>query len=236
MTVRHYEFGNVGRDKSEDRSSHRLDLDALRALRSRVPDEESACILSEINEGDDNNELKLVKQVFRGWRIYGAKSREPILLSPDQPRARFRLLWVPDTAVERWSPQRSVLVVNLADEETSIVTSHPAAGANGQGDRPSHARGPLQTSWDKTIQKRNRVKRGLHRRGRNVVEMFDANAYNLKTLPLEKGEKVIIHDDTDWARVWAADGYVADFRKGRPIPFNIDSHDGLIMHGTFKRR
>lgn len=158
------------------------------------------------------------------------------MLSPDQPRAHAHLLWVPNTAVKKWSPRRSVLVVNLADEDTSVVTSHPAAGANGQGSRPSHARGPLQDSWDAVIDARSRLKRRLHKRGRNVVEMLDANAYDLKTLPLERGEKVVVHDATDWGRVWAANGYVPKFRKGRPIPFNIDSHDGLVMHGSFKRR
>lgn len=236
MTVRHYAFGNVGRDKNDNRSSRGLDLDALRGLRAKLEDEQSAAILSEINEGDDNNEYKLIKQVFPKWRIYGRKTREPILLSPDQPKARARTLWVPNSAVTKWSPKRSILVVNLADEDTSIVTSHPAAGANGQGDRPSHARGPLQTSWDNTIQKRNTIKRNLHRRGRNVVEMLDANAYSLKTLPLMPGEKVVLHDDTDWGRVWAAAGYTANFRRGAVVPFDIDSHDGHIMHGSFKRK
>lgn len=235
MTVRHYAFGNVGRDKNEKKSSRGVDLDALRGLRDRIPDEESAVILSEINEGDDNNELKLARQVFPGWRVCGSKTREPILLSPDQPKPRARVVWVPNSAVTKWSPKRSILIVHLADEETSIVTSHPAAGANGQGDRPKTVRPQLQTSWDATISKRNHIKRNLHRRGRNVVEMLDANAYDLMTLPLMPGEKVVVHDDTDWGRVWAAEGYSANFRKGKPVPFNVDSHDGLIMHGSFKR-
>lgn len=236
MSLKHYLFGNVGRDKSAKLSSHRVDLDALRALKKRAPDEQTAVILSEINEGDDNNELKLALSVFKGWRLYGRKTREPILLSPDQPKARGRVVWVPNTAVPLWSPQRSILIVNLADENTSLVTSHPAAGANGQGSRPRGAREPLQTSWDATIEKRNQIKRNLHKRGRNVVEMFDANAYNLKTLPLMSGEKVVVHDATDWGRVWAADGFKAEFRKGASIPFNVDSHDGLVMHGQFKKK
>ena len=235
MTVRHYAFGNVGRDKNDKKSSHRLDLDALTALHDRVGDEKACVILSEINEGDDNTEMQLTRQHFPGWRLYGSKTREPILLSPDQPKARARVVWVPDTAVPRWSPQRSVLILHLADENTTIVTSHPAAGANGQGERPASARGPLQNSWDLTIAKRNHIKRNLHRRGRNVVEMLDSNAYDLRTLPLMNGEKVVAHDSTDWGRVWAAEGYKAAFRGGKSVPFNVDSHDGLIMHGTFKK-
>jgi hypothetical protein len=236
MTVRHYAFGNIGRDKNDKKSSHHLDLDALREMRKRVSDKKTALIFSEINEGDDNNELRLIRQHFPGWRVYGAKTREPILLSPDQPKARARVVWVDDTAVPLWSPRRCVLIVNLADENISIVTSHPAAGANGQGERPQHAREPLQTSWDNTIDKRNQIKRNLHKRGRNIVEMLDANAYDLRTLPLMPGEKAVVHDATDWGRVWAAEGFKADFRKGASIPFNVDSHDGLIIHGDFKRK
>lgn len=236
MTLRHYGFGNVGRDKNVKRSSLKLDLDALRGLRDALPEEQSALFLCEINEGDDNNEYKAIREVFPGWKIYGRSTREPILLSPEQPKARARVVWVPDSSVEKWSPRRSVLLVHLSDEETTLVGSHPAAGANGQGDRPRHVRGPLQTSWDNTIQKRNKLKRANHRRGRNVVEMLDANAYDLRTLPLMPGEKVVVHDATDWGRVWSADGYGANFRKGRKVPFNIDSHDGLVMHGSFKRK
>lgn len=235
MTLRHYAFGNVGRDQSDVRSSKRLDIHALMGLQKALPDEQAAVILCEINEGDDNNEYEIIRDIFPGWKLYGRESREPILLSPDQPKAVSKVKWVNDTAVERWSPKRSVHVLHLADEPTSIVTCHPAAGANGQGDRPAHARGPLQTSWNKTIYKRNRVKRGIHLRGRNVVEMLDANAYNTYDLPLKKGEEVVLHDATDWGLVWAARGFEANFRKGAVVNFNIDSHDGLLMHGTFKR-
>lgn len=236
MTIRHYALGNIGRDKNLRKSSRPLDLHALRALRNSVPPEKSAVFLSEINEGDDNDELALVRKIFPKWRIYGRKTREPILLSPDQPKAKSRVIWVPKSAVTKWSPARSILIVNLADEDTSLVTSHPAAGANGQGDRPSTVRRPLQVSWNNTIGRRNIVKRNLHRRGRNVVEMLDANAYDLQTLPLMPGEEVVVHDATDWGRVWAAKGYEAEFRKGRSVPFNVDSHDGLVMHGSFKKK
>jgi hypothetical protein len=236
VTVRHYAFGNVGRDKNLQRSSKHLDTEALSRVRARIGNKSACVILSEINEGDDNNEIELIQRIFEGWRIYGRSTREPILLSPDQPKATARVVWVPNSAVERWSPRRSVLVVHLGDENTSIVTSHPAAGANGQGDRPRDARQPLQDSWNLTIARRNMIKRNLHKRGRNVVEMLDANAYDLDTLPLMKGEKVVVHDATDWGRVWAAEGYRPEFRKGAAIPFNIDSHDGLTMHGTFKKK
>lgn len=236
MTVRHYAFGNVGRDKSEARSSKRLDLNALRGLRAKVDNEKAAVFLCEINEGDDNNELDLIRQVFPGWRIYGRSTREPILLSPDQPKAEARIYWVDNTAVERWSPRRSVLVVDLADEPTSLVGLHPAAGANGQGDRPAHARPSLQHSWNQTIVKRNQLKRKLHEKGRNIVEIIDANAYSLETLPLMPGEKVVFHDATDWGRVWAANGYKPNFRRGAVVDFDIDSHDGHLMHGNFRKK
>lgn len=235
MTIRHYAFGNVGRDKSERSSSRRLDVDALKGLRSKVDNEHSAVFLCEINEGDDNNEMELVRDMFPDWHLYGRETREPILLSPDQPKALSRVVWIPNSGVEHWSPPRSVLVVHLVDEHTTFLGLHPAAGANGQGDRPAHARNDLQRSWNHTIAKRDEMKRNLHKRGRNVVEMFDSNAYDLKTLPLMTGEKVIVHDATDWGRVWAAKSYEADFRKGASVPFNIDSHDGLTMHGTFKK-
>jgi hypothetical protein len=41
----------------------------------------------------------------------GRRVREPIFLSPDQPPARWHVKWVPGTAVEHWSPQRSVMRV-----------------------------------------------------------------------------------------------------------------------------
>lgn len=236
MTLRHYAFGNVGRDKSDSRSSKHLDLDALRALRAKVNDEHSAVILCEINEGDDNNEMAAIEQVFPKWKLYGRTTREPILLSPDQPKAQSVVYWIPNSSVAHWSPRRSVLVVRLADERTAIVTSHPAAGANGQGDRPKTARGPLQSSWNRTIDKRNQVKLNLHERGWNVVEMMDGNAYDLETLPLLKGEKVVFHDATDWGRVLPAKTHRAEFRKGAVVNFDIDSHDGHVMHGTFKEK
>jgi hypothetical protein len=178
----------------------------------------------------------MVRDVFPNWHLYGVTTREPILLSPDQPKARARVYWVDNTAVERWSPRRSVLVVDLEDEPTSLIGLHPAAGANGQGDRPAHARPLLQKSWSKTITKRNILKHNLHDKGRNIVEMLDANAYNLNTLPHAPGEKTIFHDDTDWGRVWAAKGYRADFRRGAVVDFDIDSHDGHLMHGTFRKK
>jgi len=234
VTIRHYALGNVGRVKGP-KSSNRLDLDALRALRDEIPDEQAAVQLAEIREGDDNNELALALQVFKGWTAYGRGTREPLLLSPDQPRARAYVRWVPHSAVERWSPQRSVLAVALADEPETIVTCHPAAGANGQGDRPRHAREPLQQSWNRTIAVRNRVKRAHHRAGRNVTELLDANAYSTRTLPLEHGEQVVFHDDTDWGRTWPAVGYDARFRYGGRVDFHIDSHDGHVMHGNYPK-
>lgn len=233
MSVRHYALGNIGRDKGP-KSSNRIDLDALLALRVNIPDEQSAIFLCEINEGDDNNEMALVRTTFKGWRVYGAKTREPILLSPDQPRAKSNTYWVKDSAVRKWSPIRSVLVVHLADEPESLIGCHPCAGANGQGDRPSWARGPLQTSWDNTIDKMNSIKKRLHLRGRDVTTMIDSNTYDNKTYKLLPNERQVWRDATDVGRVYPALGSKPWFVDGGKVDFKIDSHDGHLMHGRYK--
>lgn len=235
MSIRHYAFGNIGRDKGP-KSSNVVDLDALRAIKNEVPDEECAIQWAEIREGDDNNELGLIHKTFPGWHIYGASTREPIILSPDQPKATSQIYWVQNSAVRQWSPRRSILVVNLADEPESLIGVHPAAGANGQGDRPRWAIPLLQTSWDLTIDKRNKIKRRLHARGRNVTEMADLNAYDLKTVPLMPGEHVVWHDQTDWGRVWPAVAFEAHFHNGGTVDFKIDSHDGHLMWGRYTKR
>lgn len=233
MSLRHYAFGNVGRDKNDKRSTHAVDLDALRGLLEAVGDEQAAVFLCEINEGDDNDEFALVRKVFKGWRLYGRTTREPILLSPDQPRAKSHVLWVPDTAVRRWSPRRSWLTVNLADEPVSLLGGHPPAGAHGQGERPSWARGPLNKGFDNMrAAKTKRVKR-LHARGRNVVCMADENDYDMADV--HPRVRTVWHDRTDYGQVVPADGWTGDFRAGREVPFRIDSHDGHVMHGRFKK-
>lgn len=232
MTIRHYAFGNIGREKGP-KSSNKIDMDALMALRVNVPDEEAAIFLCEINEGDDNNELKLVQTAFKGWRIYGKKTREPILLSPDQPKAKSRTIWVPNTAVRAWSPPRSVLIVNLEDEPETLLGYHPAAGANGQGDRPAWAREPLQVSFDNLMDKVVKVKHMLHRRGRNVSSRVDGNAYDKKTARVLTGERVIWNDGTDWGLAYPAPGCVARFHDAGKVDFRIDSHDGHTDWGRY---
>lgn len=234
MSIRHFVFANIGRDKGP-KSSNRIDLDAMRAVRDSVPDEETAIHWAEILEGDDNNELGLIHKTFPGWRLYGAGTREPILLSPDQPEANHTVHWVTNSSVRRWSPRRSVLVVNLKDEPHSLIGCHPPAGANGQGDRPKWAVPLLQSSWNGTILRMNQVKKRLHQRGRHVTTLIDANAYSTKVYPLLPGEQVVWHDDTDWGRVWPALGYRPAFHDGGKIDFHIDSHDGHKMWGTYKK-
>ena len=233
MVIRWSGFGNVGRDQSEKRSSKRVDTDALEALRDALPDERAAAFLCEINEGDDNNEMKLARQIFKGWRLYGSNTREPILLSPDNPPARARVFWVPNTAVALWSPPRSVLVVDLADEPTTLLGSHPAAGANGQGKRPAHALEPLQDSWDAVTEKRRLIKQRKHKAGRNIIELLDANAYNHRIQRQPTGEQVVWNQRTDWGLVYPAADYRALFHYGKQIDFRVDTHNGHVMRGFF---
>lgn len=235
MSIRHYAFANIGRDKGPQ-SSNRIDMNALMALRVNVPDEQCAIFLCEINEGDDNDELKAAMTVFPDWRVYCRGTREPILLSPDQPRAKSKVIWVPDSSVKRWSPRRSVNLVHLADEPETLIGCHPAAGANGQGDRPKWARGPLQVSWDNTIHKLNMTKLGLHKRGRNVTTLLDANAYDKQIFRLLPGEMEIWSDDTDHGRVFPAETHIARFHDGGKVDFKIDSHDGHTMWGRYIKR
>ena len=226
MTV-HYGFGNVGRGRDS------ADLNALKALRDALPDERAAVFLCEINEGDHNDELALAKRIFKGWRFYCQRSREPIALSPDWPRARSRVVWVPDSSVKRWSPQRSINVVHLPDENTTLIGAHPAAGAY-HGDRPAAAKELLVKSWDKTFATHRLIETSLHERDRNVVWAVDYNRLDLP--PIAAGEKTVFHDDTDWGRVLPAAGYEASFHYVGRVQFNVDSHDGHVFRGAFTEK
>lgn len=235
MAIRNYLFANIGRDKGP-KSSNWIDEQSVKALRERTPDEECAVFLCEINEGDDNNEFSILREYYPGWTLYGRTTREPILLSPDQPVAQDVVYWVDKSSVRLWSPRRSVLVVNLADEPEALIGCHPPAGANGQGDRPKWARPLLQTSWDQTVDKLARVKRGLHARGKNVTTMIDANAYSKKVYKLLPGERIVWQDDTDWGRVWPGPAFRPAFEYRGTIDLKIDSHDGHKMKGRYIRR
>lgn len=226
-----YAFGNDGRDNRPG-STTPLDLDLLRSLRDSVPDTRSAVFLCEINEGDDNNELALVREVFKGWRLYGRNTHEPILLTPDL-RAKASVLWIPGTAVPHWSPARSLLTVNLLDEPISLLGMHYPAGSHGQGDRPAWALPLLNAGWDHCRHTHVRHLHGLHKRGRNAVWMMDANAYDYTHLPLIGGEETVVHEHTDWGRVLPAHGYKAQFKALDPVPFKVDTHDGQRMRGRF---
>lgn len=236
MTVRHHGLLNLGRDDDPTRSTNWIDRHALEALLEAVGDRKAAVWLVEVNEGDDNNELALVREVFKGWSLYagarGRRVREPVLLSPDQPPARWHVRWVAGTAVEHWSPQRSVLKVHLADEPTSFMACHNAAGPHTAGSRPDWADAPLAASWDASNGARLQSKRALHRARRNVTEMADLNAYHLQPLP---GEELVLHSRTDYGFAYAAPGYEARFREGESVPVRLDSHAIRTMHGSYAR-
>lgn len=232
MVVRHYAFGNFGRDKDPNKSSRGIDYDALRALKAAIPEEKSAVILAEINEGDDNNEYHAIRQTFKGWRLYFRGTREPILLSPDNPRAKGTVFWVNGTAVPNWSPRRSINVLRLSDESEAIVTCHPAAGANGQGDRPDWARPLLNRSFDLTLSRRNIIKTRLNNNGWNVTELSDLNSYRFRRDRINR-ERLIWRDSTDYGIAMPTRGFSARFKHVETIDFNIDSHDGHIMRGRY---
>jgi hypothetical protein len=235
MSIRRYGLLNLGRDKKPG-TTQRIDRAALTELFQLVGDVQAAVFGVEINEGDDNNELALFRQVFKGWTVYagapGRRVREPILLSPDQDPARWHVKWVPGTAVQHWSPQRSVLRVDLQDEPESLVACHNAAGPHTAGDRPAWARGPLSESWDRSNHARLLTKRALHRTGRNVTELADLNHYRLDGLP---GEVTVFHERTDYGYAYAAPGYAAQFRVGPSGHAGLDSHGIHTMHGTYRK-
>jgi hypothetical protein len=236
MAVRHYGLLNLGRDKNERRSTQRIDAAAIEEWLELVGDEQAALFGVEFNEGDDNNELGLARQILKGWTVYagspGRRVREPIFLSPDQDPARWHVKWVPGTAVQHWSPQRSVLRVDLQDEPESLVACHNAAGPHTAGDRPAWARGPLRESWDRSNRARLLTKRALHRAGRHVTELADLNHYRLSGLP---GEVTVFHERTDYGFAYAAPGHQAHFRAGRSAKAGLDSHGIHTMHGTYRK-
>jgi hypothetical protein len=221
-------FANLGRTRDGQSSS--IDRDALEALRDALPRERAVVMLCEINEGDRNDELALAKRVFKGWKFYNQGSREPVGLSPDMHHARGRVTWVPDTSVPRWSPTRSVNVLHLYGENTSLIGGHPAAGAY-HGDRPAAARRALIKSWDATFAAHRMLEASLHKRGRNVVWAMDVNRVDMP--PVVPGEREVYAAVTDHARVLPADGWEVRAKFLRRVPFRIDSHDGQIFRVRF---
>lgn len=230
-----YGFGNIGKRPGGPPTT-RVDQDALHALHASLPNEDAVVFLCEINEGDDDNEMALVREAFKGWTLYagtaGQQVREPILTSPDIPKCRARVTWVPDTAVRNWSPPRSLLTVHRLDRPESYLAMHYPAGAHGQGTRPSWAVPLLDHGWDVCRETHRRHELMLHSRGRDVVYMMDANDY---ALHLIVGEETVVHEHTDWGRVLPAGGSQPRFRSLPAVPFHIDSHDGQRMRGTFHR-
>jgi hypothetical protein len=219
-------FGNVGR------GSDGADRDALEALFAAMPDQRWAVLLCEINEGDANDELALAKRLAPdGSTFYCQRSREPIVLSPDFPRARSRVVWVPDTAVKRWSPPRSINVVHIPGEPTTLIGGHPAAGAY-HGTRPPAAKAELVKSWDRTFAAHRLIEHSLHARGRNVAWAMDYNRVNLPDVVA--GELEVFADVTDHGRVLPAEGWDAVTRYLGRVPFHVDSHDGHVMRVQFK--
>lgn len=232
--IRHYGFLNLGRDKKPG-STNRIDEAMLREALEVLGDEQAALFGCEFLEGDDNNELAIARRVLKGWTMYagalGRRVREPIFLSPDQPPARWRVTWTPGTAVEKWSPQRSVLRVHLDDTPETLLARHNAAGARGQGDRPAWALKPLNDSFSKSQTAGIRAKRAAHRAGRHATELADLNHYALPGLP---GEDTIFHERTDYGRAYPAAGFRTDFHQGRSGTRHVDSHRLRTMHGTYR--
>lgn len=224
-------YGNIGHP---DHPSGGVDTQALEALFDAMPDRRWAVLLCEINEGDNNDELALAKRLAPpGSRFYCQRSREPMILSPDFPRARSRVVWVPDTGVKRWSPQRSVNLVHVPGENLTLIGSHPAAGAY-HGDRPAAARKALIKSWDKTFATHRLIEEALHARGRNVAWAIDYNRVNLPDVVA--GEREVFSDVTDHGRVLPAPGWTAITKYVRRVPFRVDSHDGHVFRVQFRER
>lgn len=239
--VKTYGLFNLGRDDKPG-STNKVDLRILRLVKSKMPKKRWVLFFVEINEGDDNNERGLIRQVWPGSRLLdhedpGHNVREPILLSPDlaETVTDVRVFWVPNTAVEHWSPQRSVLRVRLDDGET-LMAAHFAAGAHGQGDRPDRAKGPLNDSWDALDRVHRMLEVAEHERGRDVTWMEDRNAYTKARVPDLPGQHTVVHERTDWGKVWAAKNHSAKFMALPETDIGLDSHKLLRQRGTYKER
>lgn len=239
-----YGLLNLGRDHNPARSTRRLDHRTLVALRDALLNgrprafAKAAAFLVEINEGDDDNELDIACDVFRGWRCYGERTREPIFLTPEMARGAHAYVdWIPDSAVPHWSPRRSVMHVDLDRfrdmPAESLIATHPAAGPFTIAPRPEWAREPLLASYRATKAQHLEVKRTLHAQGANVTEMCDLNHYHLPGLP---GEETVIHAGTDYGRAYPAAGFDARFRPGVVIPVGLDAHHIRVMHGHYHDR
>lgn len=232
MTPINYAFWNDGRRKHGDTT--KLDLVALQTLKDALPKTRTAVFLTEINEGDDNNELAAAREVFDGWQVHagphGRRVREPILLSPDFADARSSVIWIPNTAVKHWSPQRSLLTVHLPDEPVSLLAIHYPAGPFTPAPRPNWAEDDLLHSWRMCHQTHVRHQRALHNEGRNIVWMMDVNNRNFVHIP---GEQTVVNHWTDWGRVYPAAGYGTQFKALPPVDLHVDEHDGQRMRGRF---
>jgi hypothetical protein len=228
--MRTYGFLNLGRDKNPNKSTWRIDHMALTLLRDAIGETNAVAFLCEINEGDDNDEMTLLRDTFTGWRCFGHNTREPIVVSPDIAQgATASVEWVSLTSVKHWSPQRSIQRVDLADGET-LVGYHPPAGPYTPGTRPAWAQVPLRLSWHRTNSRGLAAKRDAHQAGRNVTSMCDLNRYDLTPLP---GEVEVVHERTDHGWAWAAKGSRAVFRQGESIRVGLDSHQIHTMRGRY---
>lgn len=232
---RHYGLVNLGRDSNPKQSSTPLDLDVLRIVKDRMPEERCVIFWCEINEGDDNNEWALIRRTFPGWKMYGGgkmRVREPVLFSPDMPAPRVSIRWVPNTAVPHWSPMRSMMRLYLPDGET-LLAWHNAAGAYGQGTRPKKYQQALNNSFDATTREYHRSSNNLHRKGRNVTWMADTNS---RGYPLIGNEEQVTTHGVDHGRVRPAKGFAADFREQDWVRLGLDTHGLLRMSGRYIER
>jgi hypothetical protein len=237
LDVRHVVFFNCGRDKDNKKSSAPLDAAALQRALDLVGDTQAAFFGAEFNEGDDNNELALLAHIFKGWTLYaghpGHRVREPILLSPDLPKARWGVTWVAGTAVPHWSPLRSILRVHLAGVDHSLVNWHNAAGPYTPAPRPERYREPLAKSWHLSQSAGETAKRQLHTKKRHVTQFSDLNRDDPKTL---NGEVEVVSVQTDHGYAFPAPGFDSTWKAGKTAPGHIDSHRILTMHGTYRER
>lgn len=233
--MRTYALFNLGRRKQG--STVKLDRTMIRRIKDALPEDNAVIFWAEVNEGDDNDELVMIREMLPRWtHCVGDEdkpTREPISLSPDIEVKREHLRWLAETGVRRWSPQRSLLSVVLADGEV-LRSWHPPAGPHTVASRPLWARKPLRRSFNVVRQAASEANRATHDAGKPVTYMVDANHY---TYPMDgPGQIQVVHQRTDYGRAWAPEGSRAIFRALSPVEMGIDSHDLLRMVGRYVER
>jgi hypothetical protein len=142
-------------------------------------------------------------------------------------------VWVPNTSVPRWSPQRSINVVHIPGENTVLLGGHPAAGAY-HGDRPALAKRALVKSWDKTFAAHRLIEQALHDRDKNVIWAMDTNRPHMPDAVF--GEREVFCDVTDHGRVLPAAGWEAKTKYLGRVDFRVDSTTATCSEPSSTRR